>query len=150
MLPSRTPRHPPRSITRSRAKFTLRDQVLQLRGELLRALGQAIELRNRNRALELELAEVKARAADESRVLRARNAVQAQRFRVTWRELAETRAEARAERSVRRLEVVFLQTRCQVLEAMCRALALTIKLTRASELDAKASTQLPPHAQGSA
>ena len=148
MLPSRTPRQPPRSITRSRAKFTLRDQVLQLRGELLRALGQAIELRNRNRAL--ELAEVKARAADESRVLRARNAVQARRFRVTWRELAETRAEARAERSVRRLEVVFLQTRCQVLEAMCRALALTIKLTRASELDAKASTQLPPHAQGSA
>jgi hypothetical protein len=150
MPPSRTPRHPPRSITRSRAKFTLRDQVLQLRGELLRALGQAIELRNRNRALELELAEVKARAADESRVLRARNAVQARRFRVTWRELAETRAEARAERSVRRLEVVFLQTRCQVLEAMCRALALTIKCTRASELDAKAPTQLPPHAQGSA
>jgi|HubBroStandDraft_1064217.scaffolds.fasta_scaffold03633_9 hypothetical protein len=150
MLPSRTPRHPLRSITRSRAKFTLRDQVLQLRGELLRALGQAIEFRDRNRALALELAEVKARAADQSRALRARNAVQTERFRATWRELVHTRAEARAERSARRLEVFLLQTRCQALEARCRAFALTIQRTRASELDVGAPTQLPPHTQGSA
>jgi hypothetical protein len=150
MKPSRTARRPLHAIPRSVATRNARDQVFRFEGELVRALERASAAEERSGDLERELRLVKARATHESQVLRDRNAAQAQRFLVTLRELARARSEARAERSVRRLEVVLLQTRCQALGAMCRALVLALGRTRGSTSGAQGPTELPPHAHGSA
>ncbi len=149
MKPKRAVHRQLETITRTVARRRLRDKVFLLEGELVRGLERASAAQERSRDLEGELRRFKARATDEIRGLRERNAVQAQRFLVTLRELAETRAEARAERSGHRLEVVLLRTRCQQLAAMCRALALAIGRARGSGLDAQAPKQIPPHLQGS-
>lgn len=148
MNPNRPARQPLHARPRSLAMRKARHQVFRLEGELVRALERASAAEERSGDLERELGRVKARAADEIRRLRERIAVQAERFLVTLREFAETRAEARAERSVHRLEVVLLRTCCQELVAMCRALVLAI--ARGSGHDAQAPKQIPPHLQGSA
>jgi glutamine synthetase adenylyltransferase len=150
MKPKHAARRQLETITRSVARRPLRDQIFLPEGETVRVLERASAAEERSRDLERELRQVKARAAHEIRALRERNAVQAQRFLVTLRELVDTRAEARAERGLHRLEVVLLQTRCQALGAMCRALMLATGRTRGTELDAQRPTELPPHAQGTA
>jgi hypothetical protein len=150
MKPKRAVHRPLHAITRSVATRNARDPVFLLEGELVRVLERASAAEELSRDLERELRQVKARAAHESRVLRERNAVQAERSLVTLRELVDTRAEAREERGLHRLHVVLLQTRCQALGAMCRALTLAMGRTRGSELDAQGPTELPPHAQGTA
>jgi hypothetical protein len=150
MHPNQTALHQLCTITRSLARLGVRHQILRLRDELLRALERGVDLQDRGRALELELAETKARAEHESRMLRSRSAFQAERFLVTLHELAETRAAARAERRRLHLEIVLLEMRGQALEAMCRALSLTIKRARGSQPGAPPPPHLPPYAQGSA
>jgi hypothetical protein len=150
MKPKRAVHRPLHAITRSVDTRNLRDQVFLLEGELVRVLERASAAEELSRDLERELRHVKARAAQDIHWLRDRNDAQAERFLVTLRELVRTRAEAREERGLHRLHVVLLQTRCQALGAMCRALMLTMGRTRGSELDAQGPTELPPHAQGSA
>jgi hypothetical protein len=150
MKPSLTAHRHLETITRSVARRRLRDQIFLLEGELCRVLERASAAEERSRDLERELRHVKARTADEIRVLRDRNDAQAERFLVTLRELARTRDEAREERGLHRLHVVLLQARCQALGAMCRALMLATGRTRGSESGARGPTELPPHAQGTA
>ena len=149
MNPKAAARRPLHAIPRPVATRSVRDHVLLLEGELAGVLERASAAEERSRDLERELWHVKAQAARESHVLRDRNAGQAYRFLVTLRELAQTRDDAHAERSVHRLEVALLQARCQALGVMCRALLLALGRTR-FQLDAHGPTPFPPHARGSA
>jgi len=141
---------PKRNARRPRPAITPPDQVVWLRGEVLRLGEQASAWRELYCDRDRELERVEARAERESQVLRERNAVQAQRLRVTFGELLETRAEAQAERGLHRLEVAVLQARCRGLATLCDALLDAAEIAFGSEPGAQGPTELPPHAQGSA
>jgi hypothetical protein len=145
-----TPHQQLQATTKSVAGRPLPDPISLLEGELVRARERARAAEERSHDLERELGCAKAQAADETRALRERSAVLAERLLATLRALVETRAEARAERRLLRLEVALLEMHGLALEAMCRELLLAIKRARRSAPDLQARAQVPPHAQGSA
>jgi hypothetical protein len=125
MKPKRQARYPRPSMTPS-------DQVVWLRGEVLRLREQASAWRELYCDRDRELERVEAHAERETRELRERNVFQAQRLRAAVSELVET------------------QARLQGLAALCDALLDATEIAFGSEPAGPGSTELPPHAQGSA
>jgi hypothetical protein len=123
---------PKRPARRPRSAFPPSDQIVWLRGEVLRLREQASAWRELYCDRDRELERVEARAERETRALRERNACQAQRLRAAVSELVET------------------QARLQGLAALCDALLDATESAFGSEPAAPGSTELPRHAQGSA
>jgi hypothetical protein len=112
--------------------MTPSDQVVWLRGEVLRLREQARAWRELYCNRDRELERVEARAARETLALRERNTCQSQRLRAAVSELIETQARLRG------------------LATLCDALLDATESAFGSEPDASGPTELPQHAQGSA
>ena len=141
---------PKRSAHRPRPAITPPDQVVWLRGEVLRLREQESAWKELYDNLDRELEWVDARAMRENQSPRDRNAALAERLLATQRALEDTRAEARAERGLHRVEVAVLRARCRGLATLCDALLDAAEIAFGSEPGAQGPTELPPHAQGSA
>jgi hypothetical protein len=139
-----------REITQSLTELSEAQQILRLKFELLRALERASDGQSRSRALEARIAELKAETQVRTQEHQAFAAEHHRQLREATRELARTQEEGAQKLTTMRMEILSIESQCEVLDDICRSLLRTIEEAASPELAADAPTEPARHARVSA
>jgi hypothetical protein len=132
-----------REVVQSLADVSETQQVLTLKFELLHALERANDSQQRARSLQVQLDKLNAQGSIRAREQQTFSAQIHRQLIEAIRELASAKADVEEHVCAMRLEILSMETRCEVLDEICHALIVTIERAACPDIAAAAT---PPSA----